>query len=200
MWTFIIVFTLVFALLSKYGGRRAQTALMAAVLAALPTAAAYPNIPVPLTTNDIPLTEAGIAAILAYMGKFASDATSDVKKYLGFDSSLDGHPGQWMSSTVQGRLEEFAQFLRGTASPATTAMWNTADHADVFTARSPFTTGAQRQAVLSLWKRIQAGKDALLSVEKTVLITGEKLAEAIASLKPFLELTELQNYRNIANI
>ena len=78
-------------------------------------------------------------------------------------------------------------------------MWNTADHADVFTARSPFTTGAQRQAVLSLWKRIQAGKDAFLSVERTVLITGEKLAEAIASLRPFLELTELQNYRNIAN-
>ena len=96
MWTFIIVFIAVYAMLSKYLPKFqvAQWAVGIATLAALPTAAAYPNIPPSLTTNDIPLTEAGVAAILAYMTKFASDSVSSVKNFLGFNSSADGHPGQ----------------------------------------------------------------------------------------------------------
>ena len=69
----------------------------------------------------------------------------------------------------------------------------------MFTANSPLTTGAQRRAVLSLWKRVWAGKEALLSVEKTVLITGQKLTEALQINKEHLAFTDLKEYQTIAN-
>ena len=75
MWpliiAFIVVYTMLHRILPKF--QAARWALGIAALVALPTAASYPNIPPPLPTNDIPLTEAGVAAILAYMTKFASD-------------------------------------------------------------------------------------------------------------------------------
>ena len=122
MWTFIIVFLAVYAMLHKYLPKLqvAQWAIGIASLATLLTAAAYPNIPPPLSANDIPLTEAGVAAILAYMTKFAVDTASSVKNYLGFNSSSDGHPGKWMSSSVQGQLDLFADYLKGTAPAITT--------------------------------------------------------------------------------
>ena len=171
--------------LSKYGKNPAKwiPTLALTALISLPTAAAYPNIPPPLAATDIPLTEAGVAAILAYMAKFASDAALDVKAYLGFSSSSDGHPGQWMSTAVQSQPDIFAAYLKGTAPAIITDAWNNKDHDAMFTANAPFTTGAQRKAVLALWKRIWAGKEALLSVEKTILVTGQRLAEALTAIK-----------------
>ena len=119
---FIAVFLFAYLLLSKYGKNPTNwiPTIILTALIALSTAAAYPNIPPPLTAADIPLTEAGVAAILAYMTKFASDAASDVKAYLGFTSNSDGHPGQWMSSAVQTQLELFRRYLKGTADTLTT--------------------------------------------------------------------------------
>ena len=122
MWMFIAVFLFAYLLLSKYGKNPTKwiSTIILTALISLPTAAAYPNVPPPLTANDIPLSEAGVAAIWAYMTKFAVDTASSVKNYLGFNSSSDGHPGKWMSSSVQGQLDLFADYLKGTAPAITT--------------------------------------------------------------------------------
>ena len=78
-----------------------------------------------------------------------------------------------MSTAVQTQLDLFGQYLKGTAPPIIKEAWDVKDHDAMFTAGSHFTTGPQRKAVLSLSNRIWAGKEALLSVEKTVLVTGQ---------------------------
>ena len=53
--------------------------------------------------------------------------------------------------------------------------------------------------MVALWKRVWAGKEALLSVEKTVVVTGQRLAEALQINKAHLALTDLKEYQTIAN-